>query len=157
MEHCGCFTIPPRLFASPQTGVCSCSPRIFGSQCCFLAAACGKIEGRTFRFERSNVLIHDLGDGNDGGIHVLHRHVYFDQIMDEFYLLNPAELYVCPSCYLHWIGTRLIPHLTVTRRRIEYVDGDPNPVMIHSMFLRTCKGCKMRRQMKPIIQTRRMC
>ncbi|EKG06947.1 hypothetical protein TCSYLVIO_001924 [Trypanosoma cruzi] len=88
-----------------------------------------EIEGRTFRFERSNVLIHDLGDGNDGGIHVLHRHVYFDQIMDEFYLLNPAELYVCPSCYLHWIGTRLIPHLTVTRRRIEYVDGDPNPVI----------------------------
>ncbi|ESL06642.1 hypothetical protein TRSC58_05681 [Trypanosoma rangeli SC58] len=88
-----------------------------------------EIEGRTFRFEKSNVLIRDIGDETDGGIYVLHRHVYFDQIMDEFYLLNPAELYVCPACYLHWIGTRLIPHLTETRQRIEYVDGDPNPVI----------------------------
>ncbi|RNF12583.1 uncharacterized protein Tco025E_06433 [Trypanosoma conorhini] len=88
-----------------------------------------EIEGRTFRFEKSNVLIRDIGDENAGGIHVLHRHVYFDQIMDEFYLLNPAELYVCPACYLHWIGARLIPHLTETRQRIEYVDGDPNPVI----------------------------
>ncbi|KEG13970.1 hypothetical protein DQ04_00691160 [Trypanosoma grayi] len=88
-----------------------------------------EIEGRTFHFEKRNVLLHNATDGGDGGLHVLHRHVYFDQIMDEFYLLNPAELYVCPACYLHWVSTRFLPHLTATRQRVEYVNDDPNPVI----------------------------
>ncbi|ORC83886.1 uncharacterized protein TM35_000541100 [Trypanosoma theileri] len=87
------------------------------------------IEGRRFHFEKSNVILESNTDESAGGLHVLHRHVYFDQIMDEFYLLNPTELYVCPSCYLHWVSTRFLPHMDATRQRVDYIDDDPNPVL----------------------------
>ncbi|KAH8613079.1 hypothetical protein ERJ75_000826700 [Trypanosoma vivax] len=85
-----------------------------------------EMEGRTFTFAKRNVV---LNDGLGEGIHVFHRHVYFDQIIDEFYLLNPTELYVCPTCYLHWISTRYIPHLTDIGQSILYLENQPTPVM----------------------------
>ncbi|KAH9586677.1 hypothetical protein LSM04_005332 [Trypanosoma melophagium] len=88
-----------------------------------------EIEGRRFHFEKSNVFLESNTDESAGGLHIIHRHVYFDQIMEEFYLLNPTELYVCPSCYLHWVSTRFLPHMDVTRQRVDYIEGDPNPVL----------------------------
>lgn len=68
-----------------------------------------EVEGKKFHFESRGKLI-STGEAGDGGAAaVLHRHVYFDQIMDEFYLLSPAELYVCPVCYEHYLKTRFLP------------------------------------------------
>lgn len=79
------------------------------------------IEGKTFHFEsRNSVMASDeAGDGN--GIAVLHRHVYFDQIMDEFYLLNPAEVYVCPVCYEHYLRTRYIPAQLAAQHTVRHL------------------------------------
>lgn len=70
-----------------------------------------------------------LTDDGNGGINVLHRHVYFDEIMDRFYLLNPAEVYVCPVCYEHYVQTRYIPHLHRIHRRVGYVNNGEQPVV----------------------------
>lgn len=34
---------------------------------------------------------------------IQHRHVHFQQIVDEFYLLSPADVYVCPTCFSRWL------------------------------------------------------
>nr|CCC91671.1 conserved hypothetical protein [Trypanosoma congolense IL3000] len=85
-----------------------------------------EIEGRKFRFEAKDTSYHD---DILGVVNIQHRHQFFEVIMERFYLLKSAELYVCPTCYLHWISTRYIPYLTESGREIEYVKGDTNPVL----------------------------
>jgi hypothetical protein len=80
-----------------------------------------EMEGKKFHFESHNSVMptDEAGEGN--GITVLHRHVYFDQIMDEFYLLNPAEVYVCPICYEHYMTTRYLPAQRATHRTVRHL------------------------------------
>ncbi|KAG5504681.1 hypothetical protein JIQ42_06523 [Leishmania sp. Namibia] len=94
------------------------------------------IEGKKFHFESRDTIIPADEAGEAGGIAVLHRHVYFDQIMDEFYLLNPAEVYVCPMCYEHYLKTRFLPAReeeghTVKRLRSGRPVVDPLDVLSH--------------------------
>lgn len=96
------------------------------------------IEGKKFHFESRNSTMptDEAGDGN--GIAVQHRHVYFDQIMDEFYLLNPAEVYVCPICYEHYLETRYLPAQLAARRTVRHLrDGRPlvDPLDVLSSML----------------------
>lgn len=102
-----------------------------------------RIEGKKFHFQQRDVHLSADGtsregfagygnnniNGESGGINVLHRHVYFDEIMDQFYLLNPAEVYVCPVCYEHYVQTRYIPHLHRIHRRVDYVNNGEQPVI----------------------------
>ncbi|CBZ25174.1 conserved hypothetical protein [Leishmania mexicana MHOM/GT/2001/U1103] len=93
-------------------------------------------EGKKFHFESRNTVIRGDEAGDDGQIAVLHRHVYFDQIMDEFYLLNPAEVYVCPMCYEHYLQTRFLPARTEEGRPVKRLQSglpvvDPLDVLSH--------------------------
>ncbi|KAK7196464.1 hypothetical protein NESM_000583900 [Novymonas esmeraldas] len=95
-----------------------------------------EIEGKKFHFESHNTVAHGDEQGDGSGVAVLHRHVYFEQIMEEFYLLNPAELYVCPVCYEHYLRTRYLPELTDDRRAVKYLQSgrpvvDPLDVISH--------------------------
>lgn len=94
------------------------------------------VEGKKFHFEaRNEVMAADEGvDGS--GVTVLHRHVYFDQIIDEFYLLNPAEVYVCPVCYEHYVTTRYLPAQVEAQRTVRQLRNgrpvvDPLNVLSH--------------------------
>ncbi|AYU77577.1 hypothetical protein, conserved [Leishmania donovani] len=94
------------------------------------------IEGKTFHFESRNTVIRGDEAGDDGEIEVVHRHVYFDQIMDEFYLLNPAEVYVCPMCYEHYLNTRFLPARIEEGRHVRHLHSgrpvvDPLDVLSH--------------------------
>nr|CAJ2470023.1 unnamed protein product [Leishmania braziliensis] len=94
------------------------------------------IEGKKFHFESRNTVIQS-DEGEEGsGIAVLHRHVYFDQIMDEFYLLNPAEVFVCPMCYEHYLTTRFLPARMEEGRSVKHLRNnqpvvDPLDVLLH--------------------------
>ncbi|CUG86898.1 Hypothetical protein, putative [Bodo saltans] len=62
-----------------------------------------KLEGRRIVFETVN---HRTGVIDVDGAHLAeieHHHIHFQQIVDEFYLLSPAEVYVCPTCLCRWI------------------------------------------------------
>lgn len=102
------------------------------------------LENRTFRFEsRDDVSTASMQWGGDelATAGVLHRHLFFEQIIDEFYHLNPAEVYVCPLCYAAYVTHRYLPHLEQHRTesaasaspharrqgggRIDYVDDTP--------------------------------
>ncbi|CBH12791.1 hypothetical protein, conserved [Trypanosoma brucei gambiense DAL972] len=102
-------------------------PHFREPMCSELQRKVEEVEGRTFRFEARNSTI--FGRGSGGGTTIQHRHVYFEQIMDQFYLLNPAELYVCPTCYLHWLSTRYIPNAIDNGLEVEYMEGNPNPLI----------------------------
>ncbi|KPI88519.1 hypothetical protein ABL78_2415 [Leptomonas seymouri] len=84
------------------------------------------IEGKKFHFESRNSLMPSDEGSEENGITVLHRHVYFDQIMDEFYLLNQAEVYVCPVCYEHYMRTRYLPAQLAAQRTVRHLrSGKP--------------------------------
>lgn len=95
-----------------------------------------KIEGKKFHFESTSTF-HPAYENEDlGGVLIHHRHVYFDQIMEEFYLLNPTEVYVCPVCFEHYINTRFLPQLMEEERAVHYVNEktpvlDPLDVLSH--------------------------
>ncbi|KPA75017.1 hypothetical protein ABB37_08708 [Leptomonas pyrrhocoris] len=84
------------------------------------------IEGKKFRFESRNSIVPTDEGGEGNGVNILHRHVYFDQIMDEFYLLSPAEVYVCPVCYEHYMKTRYLPSQLADQRTVRHLrNGKP--------------------------------
>lgn len=97
-----------------------------------LIAEIEKIEGRSFTF--SDELNPNIFSGADG---VIHRHMNFDDIMEEFYRLNPADVYVCPYCYSHYLSTRYISSLEDSDKWLKYInDGvtlplDPLDVLDH--------------------------
>lgn len=62
-----------------------------------------RIEGKSFVFQKKRV--------SDVEIEFTHEQENFEEIMEDFYLLNPAELYVCPHCYTHYLSTRFIPNI----------------------------------------------
>ncbi|CAD2220147.1 hypothetical protein ADEAN_000766200 [Angomonas deanei] len=84
-----------------------------------------QIEGKAFSFHED---IH-RHDGEEDGAAIVHRHVFFDQIMDEFYLLNPAELFVCPVCYAHYVEHYYIPAHAAGGEPVEYIDDGATPVV----------------------------
>lgn len=92
-----------------------------------------QLEGKKLRFEAKDRFLEGSPDGS-GGMTIQHRHVYFEQIMDEFYHLNPADVFVCPICYDHYAKTRYIPS---SGRPVEYINGgttavlDPVDVIAH--------------------------
>lgn len=91
-----------------------------------------KIEGKSFVFTSS---LKHIFDGADIFTHQLAR---FDDMMDEFYLLSPLDIFVCPLCYEHYLWTRYITSLTESERRKiersserEIVPIDPLDVLDH--------------------------
>ncbi|KAG5482958.1 hypothetical protein LSCM1_07000 [Leishmania martiniquensis] len=94
------------------------------------------IEGKKFHFKSRDRVIPADESGNTGAIAVQHRHLYFDQIIDEFYLLNPAEVYVCPTCYEHFLNTRFLPARIEQGRTVKHLRNgrpvvDPLDVLSH--------------------------
>ncbi|EPY30828.1 hypothetical protein STCU_03872 [Strigomonas culicis] len=86
-----------------------------------------EIEGKKFTFEQTTAL-NFIDDTEEGGT-VHHQHQYFEDIMDEFYILNRAQVYVCPVCYGHYVQTRFIPQMTQQHRQIHYLNEGQTPVV----------------------------
>ncbi|KAG5509181.1 hypothetical protein JKF63_06191 [Porcisia hertigi] len=96
------------------------------------------LEGKKFHFESSNTTIGSDDASGGGAIAIQHRHVYFDQIMDEFYLLSPVEVYVCPVCYEHYLKTRFLPIQMEQERPVKHLKSgrpviDPLDLLSHML------------------------
>ncbi|CCW68022.1 unnamed protein product [Phytomonas sp. Hart1] len=87
------------------------------------------MEGKKFQFEARGVLVPSVEFDEEFGSAVIHRHVYFEQIVDEFYSLSPAEVYVCPDCFEYYVNTHYIPFMSSEGKRIEYIDNGMTPVI----------------------------
>lgn len=91
-----------------------------------------KIEGKSFVFTAS--LTHIF----DGANIFTHQLATFDDMIEEFYLLSPLELFICPFCYEHYLWTRYITSLPETEKRkierysqSELLPIDPLDVLEH--------------------------
>jgi hypothetical protein len=62
-----------------------------------------QLEGRKVTFETVNHRGAVIDVDGSPLAEIEHHHVHFQQIVDEFYLLSPADVYVCPSCLARWI------------------------------------------------------
>ncbi|CCW61048.1 unnamed protein product [Phytomonas sp. EM1] len=87
------------------------------------------MEGKRFCFEARDALVPSGEFDEESSSAIIHRHAYFQQIVDEFYSLSSAEVYVCPVCLEHCVKTRYIPLMSSEGRGIEYMDDGATPVI----------------------------
>lgn len=83
-----------------------------------------RIEGKSFVFknELRNLLSED-------SFPVSHRRANLEEVVEDFYLLNPADVFVCPLCYAHYLWTIFVPSLENHERWNNFFNsGTPPPL-----------------------------
>eukprot|EP00796_Vickermania_ingenoplastis_P010846 gene10846-7512_t len=82
-----------------------------------------RIEGKEFSFKSGDALKNFFDEPES----FQHQHNGFDQLIEEFYHLNPAEVFVCPYCYSHYLWTRFVPSLPNPEAWVTYMNQGATP------------------------------